>query len=476
MAAFTDYGKFDALDLAKLIQTKEVSAEEVLEAAIERVEAVDGTINAVVYKMYDEARKTIAAGLPDGPLAGVPFMLKDLGVYYAGAPTTAGSRLFADFVPDHDSTIVERYRAAGLVIMGKTNSPEYGICATTEPRLHGPTRNPWATDRSAGGSSGGAAAAVAAGMLPMAHATDGGGSIRIPAANCGLFGLKPTRARTPAGPDLGEGGGSMSTGHCVSRSVRDSAALLDATHGPAPGDPYSAPPPDRPFLAEVGADPGRLRIAVMTGTLGGTAIDPACVTAVEQTAKLCAELGHSVEPAMPAIDQSVIRRNWRVIIGCNLWNTLTQRAAALGRDLEPDDVEPITWAWAQEGRTVSGSEYALEIQAMHRTGRELAVFFTDYDILLSATMAKPPIPLGVMDMASRDLDDYFDRLLMDEIPITPLFNESGAPAMSVPLHWTDDGLPVGVHFGAAYGGEATLLRLAAQLEEAQPWAERRPPV
>ena len=452
------------------------ACEEVLEAAIERVEAVDGTINAVVYKMYDEARKTIADGLPDGPFAGVPFMLKDLGVLYAGAPTTGGSRLFADFVPDHDSTIVERHRAAGLVIMGKTNSPELGICATTEPELHGPTRNPWRTDRSAGGSSGGSAAAVAAGMLPMAHATDGGGSIRIPAANCGLFGLKPTRARTPAGPDHGEGGGGMSTGHCVSISVRDSAALLDATHGPAPGDPYGAPPPDRPYLAEVGADPGRLRIALMTTTLSGSAIDPACVAAAEATAKLCAELGHSVEPAMPTIDEAMLRANWRVIIGCNLFNALSLRAAALGRDLRRGDVEPITWAWAQECRAVSGPQYALAIQAMHRTGRQLASFFANYDVVLSTTMAKPPIPLGQMDMTSGDLDDYYDRLLMDEIPFTPLFNQSGCPAMSVPLHWTDDGLPIGLHFGAPYGAEATLFRLAAQLEEASPWADRRPPL
>ena len=476
MAAFTDYENYDALGLAELIRGKQVSPEEVLETAIERVESANGAINAVIHKMYDEARKTIADRLPDGPFAGVPFMLKDLGVLYAGQPTSFGSRLFADFVPDHDSTIVERHRAAGLVIMGKTNTPEHGICATTEPALHGPTRNPWGLERSAGGSSGGAAAAVAARMLPMAHGTDGGGSIRIPAANCGLFGMKPTRARTPAGPDVGEGGGGMSTGHCVSRSVRDSAALLDATQGAAPGDPYGAPPPARPYLAEVGADPGRLRIALMTRAPGGSPLDPECVRAVEAAAKLCADLGHSVEPATPKFDAAEIRRNWRVIIGCNLWNTLSARAETLGRTLGPDDVEPITWLWAQACKDLSGPEYALAIQAMHRVGRALAAFFADFDLLLSPTMAKPPIPLGVMDMASSDLDDYFDRLLMDEIPFTPLFNESGGPAMSVPLHWTEDGLPVGIHFGAPFGDEATLFRLAAQLEEAKPWADRRPPL
>ena len=269
-----EYEQYDALGLAELVRQRQVTPQELLEAAMARVEARDGTINAVVTKMYDQARAAIAAGLPAGPFTGVPFMLKDLGVLYAGVRTSNGSRIFSDFVADHDSTLVARYKAAGLVIMAKTNTPEFGIAATTEPQLFGPTRNPWSVAHSAGGSSGGAAAAVAAGYLPMAHATDGGGSIRIPASKCGLFGLKPSRGRNPAGPDLGEGLAGMATGHCVSRSVRDSAALLDATHGPAPGDPYAAPPLPRPMLDEVGAPRGACALPCARRTISASRFIP----------------------------------------------------------------------------------------------------------------------------------------------------------------------------------------------------------
>ena len=476
MAGFAEYTNYDAVGLAELIRDGEVSAGEVLEAAIERTEAVNPQLNAVVHTMYDEARAALAAGLPDGPFKGVPYMLKDLGYFYKGMPTSAGSRFFADFVPDHDSTITARLKAAGLVIMAKTNTPEFGAAGTTEPQLHGPTRNPWNTERSAGGSSGGAAAAVAAGVLPMAHATDGGGSIRIPAAQCGLFGLKPTRGRNPAGPDQGEANAGLSVGHCVSRTVRDSAALLDATHGPEPGAPYLPPVPERPFIEEVGRDPGRLRIAYITTALDGAPIDPACVTATEATAALCAELGHAVEPAAPDLDVATIRNCWRTIISVGLWNTLELRGAALGRAPTADDVEPVIWALANEGKQRSGVDYFRAVQAMHGIGRQFAAFLESYDLLLSTTMAKPPIPLGAMDMTNPDLEDYYERQLMDEIPFTPLANETGGPAMSIPLHWSDDGLPVGVHFGGRYGEDGLLLRLAAQLEAARPWIDRRPAV
>ena len=475
MAGFAEYQNYDALGLAELIRAKEVTPGEVLEAAIARVESVNPAINAVVNKMYDEAERSIAAGLPDGPFTGVPYMMKDLGIYYAGVTTSAGSRLFADYVPDHDSTITVRTRAAGLVIMGKTNTPELGLAGTTESQLLGPTRNPWNLERSSGGSSGGATAAVATRMLPMAHATDGGGSIRIPCANCGVFGLKPTRARYPVGPDVGEGMSGMSVGHCGSRSVRDSAAMLDATHGPSPGDPYVAPPPARPFLEEVGADPGQLRIAVMTKTHAGAAIDPACVKAIEDAAKLCTDLGHIVEEAAPDVNDAEIRQVWRIIIGANVYNMVHAQARALGRDLQQGDLERVPYAWVQEAADYTGAEYAAAIQTMHRIGRQMAGFFENYDVLLSTTMAKPPIPLGAMDMMNPDLDDYYERQLMDEIPFTPLFNESGGPAMSVPLSWSDDGLPIGIHFGTRFGDEALLFRLASQLEAARPWADRRPP-
>ncbi len=473
MAGFAEYQDYDSVGLAELIAANEITATEALEAAVERVEAANPKVNAVVHKMYDAAAQTIAAGLPDGPLAGAPFMLKDLGAYYAGEPTSFGSRLYADFVPDHDTTLVARYRAAGLVILAKTNTPEMGICAATEPALHGPTRNPWNPALGAGGSSGGAAAAVATGMVAAAHASDGGGSIRIPAAQCGVFGLKPTRARNPAGPDLGEGWSGLATNHVVSRSVRDSAALLDATSGPAPGDPYWAPPPARPFRDEVGADPGRLRIAVAATAPGGCDLDPACAAASEAAAKLCADLGHHVEWATFHYDFDALRQVMWTIVAANLNNTLALRGREIGREPTRQDVEGITWACAEHGRQISGPDYARAIQVIHGLGRQLAGFFADYDLLLSSTMAVPPPPIGAYDMSGDDLDTFIDRMMAD-MPITPLYNLAGNPAMSVPLHWTAAGLPIGVHFGAPFGDEAALFRLAAQLEAARPWADRRP--
>ncbi len=473
MSAFPEYETYDALGLASLIASGEVKAEEVLEAAIGCVEERNPQVNAVVHTMFEEARRTIAAGLPEGPLSGVPYMLKDLYVLYAGAPTSNGSHLFDGYVADHDSTIVERLRAAGLVVVGKTNTPEFGINATTEPVVHGPTRNPWSPDRSAGGSSGGAAAAVAAGMVPAAHATDGGGSIRIPASNCGLFGLKPTRARNPAGPDVGEGWSGLSSGHAVSRSVRDSAALLDATHGPAAGDPYHAPPPERPFRDEVGADPGRLRIALTTAAPSGVPVDAECVRAAEDAAKLCADLGHEVSEAAPELDRDTVSWATNVIIASNLRNAIDVRLKALGREQRQGDVETITALWSEEGRKHTGADYARAVTVVHGVGRRFGAFFEDYDVLLSPTLAAPPLALGTLDMMGDDPKAY-NKALMSHIPFTPQFNISGCPAMSLPLHWSADGLPVGVHFGAAFGGEATLLRLAGQIEEARPWSDRRP--
>ena len=333
-----DYDTYDGLGLAALVRRRELKSEELLETAIARVEARNPGVNAVVTRLYDRARAAIAAGLPEGPFTGVPYLLKDLGVLYAGAVTTWGSRLFANYVADHDSEITVRLKRAGLVIFGKTNTPELGLSASTEPRLFGPTRNPWNPGRSAGGSSGGAAAAVASGMLPMAHATDGGGSIRIPASCCGLFGLKPTRARNPMGPDQGEGWSGASVGHAVTRSVRDSAALLDATSGPDVGDPYWAPPPTGPFLAEVGRDPGRLRIALTTTPWNGQAVDPECSAAAGAAAKLCAELGHVVEEARPEVDAEALGQATRTIVGGNVRAQLEARAAALGREVTPEDV------------------------------------------------------------------------------------------------------------------------------------------
>src|SRR5437764_11774979 len=305
MGTMTDYERYDGLGLAELVKSRAASAKELLNAAIERIEARNPSVNAVVNRMYDRAETAIAAGLPAGPLTGVPYALKDLGVYDTGTVTSSGSAFFRDAVADHDSEIVARMKRAGLVILGKTNTSEFGLSTSVEPELFGPTCNPWNVEFSAGGSSGGAAAAVASGMLPMAHATDGGGSIRIPASCCGLFGLKPTRARTPLGPDLGEAWSGAGVGHAVTRSVRDSAALLDATSGPDIGDPYWAPPPRGPYLAEVGTDPGRLKIAFTTRAWSGPPVHPECVAAVSGAAKLCENLGHSVEEASPVIDEEL---------------------------------------------------------------------------------------------------------------------------------------------------------------------------
>jgi Asp-tRNA(Asn)/Glu-tRNA(Gln) amidotransferase A subunit family amidase len=475
MSGFKDYDEYDALGLAKLVREKQVSAAEVLDAAVERVERLNGTLNAVCTKLYDHARRAIADGLPDGPLAGVPFLLKDIGVLFTGAVTTNGSRFFADAVADHDSEITIRYRRAGLVILGKSNTPELGLSPTTEPQLFGPTKNPWSLAHSAGGSSGGAAAAVASGMLPLAHATDGGGSIRIPASCCGLFGMKPTRARNPAGPDVGEGWSGASIGHAVSRTVRDSAALLDASSGPDVGDPYWAPPPARPFLHEVGAAPGRLRIAVCTTPWNGWEVSDECRAAVADAAKLCASLGHEIEEARPEIEGAPLRQGQRVVVAANVRMTLDRRAAALGREVTAADVEPLTWRTAQYAREVSAADYAAGLLAIHRAGRAVGRFFTRYDVLLTPTMCRPPHLLGELDTTTDDVEAY-NRVLFGTIAFTSLFNAAGNPAMSVPLSFTADGLPVGVQFVGGFGDEARLFRLAAQLEAARPWAQRRPPV
>ena len=470
---FADYERYDGLGLAGLVRAGEVKSEEMLAAAIERIEALNPALNAVVTRLYDQARAALAAGLPAGPFTGVPYALKDLGALYTGAVTSYGSRLFAGAVADHDSEYTVRLKRAGLVILAKTNTPEMGLAPSTEPRLFGPTRKPWNRAHSAGGSSGGAAAAVAGGMLPMAHATDGGGSIRIPASCCGLFGLKPTRARNPMGPDAGEGWGGASVGHAVTRSVRDSAALLDVTAGPDVGDPYWAPPPAGPFLDEVGRPPGRLRIALATASWNGAPVDPECAAAATDAARLCESLGHHVEEARPDYNHEALAQATRIIIGANVRAALDMGAKARGRAVEAGDVERVTWEFAALGASHTAADYARSIGVVHRTGRAVARFFTRHDIILSPTMCRPPFPLGVLDLSSADADAYLAAVLAS-IGLTSLFHSPGNPAMSVPLAWSRSGLPIGIQFAAPFGGEALLFRLAGQLEAARPWAARRP--
>jgi Asp-tRNA(Asn)/Glu-tRNA(Gln) amidotransferase A subunit family amidase len=475
MALFDEYRSHDAVALAARVEKGDVSPGELLEAALSRADAVEPQIRSIVTPMFDSARKEAAGALPDGPLRGVPYLLKDLHAMFAGVRTTNGSRLFEDFVPDHDSELVIRYRQAGLVVFGKSASPEYGITTSTESALFGATRNPWNLERTAGGSSGGAAAAVAAGILPAAHASDGGGSIRIPASCCGLFGLKPTRARTPAGPDVGEGWSGMSSNHAVTRSVRDSAVLLDATHGADVGAPYWAPPPERPFAEEVGRSPGRLRIALQTETFNGSATHPDCVAAAEDVAKLLVSLGHEVVPVTLELDQERFVRSTQVIIASNLRATVHDRAQALGRELAPDDLEPGTHAMVGLAASAGADDYARAVQGIHAAGRAVGRFFEEYDALLTPTLAAPPFELGRLALTNDDLPKYIEAV-SQTIGYTSLFNASGNPAASLPLCWNGEGMPIGVQLVGRFGDEATLLRLAAQLEQERPWFDRLPPL
>ena len=469
---FADYRKCDATDLAALIVKRQVSAKEVLETAIARAEQVNLSINAIIHMQYEQARRAVTHGLPQGPFSSVPFLIKDLGFFEPGEPATFGSSLFKDYVADHESAYVTRCKKAGLVFMGRSSTPEFGLNPNTEPRIYGSCHNPWNVAYSAGGSSGGAAAAVAAGILPMAHATDGGGSIRIPAAQCGLFGLKPSRGRISMAPDAGEGWGGLSAGHVVSRSVRDSAVMLDCTAGLEPGDPYAAPAPEHPFAQSIERPPRKLRIALMLKDHRGAKLHPECLKAVEGAAKLCQSLGHIVEEADPKLDMVALRPMNARIAAANTARTCNLRWKALGRTPDPDDVEAGTWAVYQRGLKVSGVEYIEAIAAAHAIGRKMAAFLTSYDVILSTTLAGPPPKLGYFDQ-NGDVQTFTERVT-EYLSVTPLHNATGTPAMSVPLHWSSDGLPIGVHFAGRYGEEATLLALAAQLEAAQPWFDRVP--
>jgi amidase len=473
MSKLDELALFDATALAELVRRKEVKPVELVEAAVGRIERLNPELNAVVTPMYDQAIEAAKAVLPNGPFTGVPFLLKDLLAAYTGVPMTLGSGLMRHFVPDHNSELVNRIKRAGLIILGKTNTPEFGILPTTEPRLFGPCRNPWDTTRTSGGSSGGSAAAVAAGMVPFAHGNDGGGSIRIPASCCGLFGLKPTRARNPLGPDFGDIMSGLVVEHALTRSVRDSAALLDATSGPQGGDPYWAPPPARPFLKEVGAAPGKLSIAFTVEAGSGIKVHEDCVRAVQEAAALCVELGHDVKEAFPQFQRELATQAFSVVWAAGVAANLEGISRMTSRALSADQVEPLTWALYEMGLQVKASDYLLSLNVFQRLGREMDRFMLDYDVWLTPTLAEPPVPLGTFDSPpDNPLLGFFRSAQF--VPFTPFANATGQPAMSVPLFWNDAGLPVGSHFVGRFGDEATLFRLAAQLEQARPWANRRP--
>ncbi len=466
--------RYDALGLADLVRRREVDATHLLDRAIARTEAVNGQINAVVLKHYDLARAQIAAGPPDGPFSGVPFLVKDLGAAMAGTVITQGSRAFADDVSESDATVTRRAKAAGLVIFGKTATPEFGLTTTTESALWGATRNPWNLDRIAGGSSGGSAAAVAARIVPMAHASDGGGSIRVPAACCGLFGLKPSRGRVPYGPGEGIGWNGLSTQHAVTLSVRDSAALLDALGGPDVGDSVVPPQPAGTFLDAAGRAPGKLRIALIEAPASGVAVHPDVKAGLADVVKLCESLGHHVEIATLSLDAAALGAGMGVSMGADIARKLDLRAQALGRPLRHDEIEPITARIAENGRQVTGRAYVDARRAFDVAGARYAALFENFDLILSPTLAEPP---GALKRMSLDLDigDYM-RAIAAFTPYTALHNQIGVPAMSVPLVWNAEGLPLGMMFAAPYGREDLLISVAAQLETARPWIDRLPPV
>jgi len=478
----TELANLDASAQAALVRRGEMTAVELVDAAIARIERVNPTLNAVIIPLFEKARaQARAATLPDGPFRGVPFLLKDLDVFSAGDPFHGGTRFLRDaaWTAPHDSYLVEKFRAAGFVILGKTNTPEFGLNVTTEPQTYGASRNPWNPAHSTGGSSGGSGAAVAAGMVPAAHASDGGGSIRIPASECGLVGLKPSRGRVSLGPEHGEYWHGLVISHAVTRSVRDCAAILDVAAGAMPGDPYTAPPPAQSFAAEAGTPPGRLRVGVLSHIPGGAStLHPDCVTAAKEVAGLMESLGHHVEAAYPkAMEESqTITQHFTTLLTAWVAASLEGWGHTLGRRIDAGGVEPATWLFAEMGRAVSAATYLNAVDALHAYTRRMASWWAGgFDVLLSPTLGEPPPKLGeLVPPADNPLAGLARSLSL--VPFTAAFNITGQPAMSLPLCCNAAGLPIGVQLVAAYGREDLLFRVAAQLEEARPWAQRRPAV
>lgn len=473
MSNFYEYSNYDAIGLAELVRKKEVTATELLEEAISRIENSNPIINAVVTKLYDEAKDAISSGLPEGPFAGVPFLLKEFDAY-AGAPITYGSRYFVDNICERDSEIVTRFKNSGLVILGKTNVPELGISATTESKLYGPCRNPFNTSITTGGSSGGSAAAVASGMVPVAHGSDGGGSIRIPASCCGLFGMKTSRGRNPAGPILGEIWNGLVVTHVLSKSVRDSAAFLDITAGPDIGAPYYLKAPKKSFLSQITAKPKELKIAVSDESAFEINVDDECKKAVHETCKTLTDMGHKIEyVSLDYIDDPT--KFWEafyVVMMANTDSTINKYTNKTGIVPTHESFEKWTWLNLQWSKYNSATKYVESMQLLHQTGRKIAQLFQKYDLLITPTLAKPPPPIGYLD-TMLDFEEFSKRAA-EYFLFSAEFNVSGNPAMSMPLHITTKNIPVGVQFVGKFGDEKTLFQLAAAIEQAKPWIDKIP--
>jgi len=491
MLGYTDY---DATELARMVSDGEVTPLELVDAAADSLHKLNPSLNAAVFTRLDAAREEATNALPDGPFRGVPFVFKDMDGFVAGQRYGAGSAFLQDFVPTADSTGIQRMKQSGIIQIARSNCPEFGIMGTTEPEIYGPCRNPWNLDHSTGGSSGGSAALVAARVVPMAHAGDGGGSIRIPAAHCGLFGIKPTRGRNPMGPGKGEGWGGYVQSGVVTRSVRDAAAMLDATHGTEPGAPYYAPPVSRSFVDEVRTDPGTLRIAFSLQSLYGQTTDPENAQAVTDTIALLEELGHEVTEARPPIDRAELVHAYLVQVAASVAADMQSLADAAGKTATSAQFESPTWLLSQIGRKLSALDLQRSRDSCHRAGFVMADWMSAYDVFVLPTAAHPPVRLGELALKAYEraglallrkapvgavlrtvLADLADKSL-EKTPNTQLFNQTGQPSMSLPLHWTASGLPIGVQVAGRFGDEATLFRLAGQIEEARPWREKRPPV
>lgn len=478
MSTFGDETRWlDATEQAKLVRSGQLTAAELLDATIERIEAIDPAINAVVMRWFDHARATVARTLPDGIFRGVPFLLKDLVAAYAGQPLSNGNRRLKEAARPSavDTTLVARFRAAGLVTAGRTNTSEFGSLPATESRAWGPTRNPWSAAHSPGGSSGGSAAAVAAGMVAIAHASDGGGSIRIPASCCGVVGLKPTQGRVTAGPAGDEHG--LGVELCVSRTVRDIAAMLDAVHGPGVGDTVIAPPPSRPYVRELDGDPGALRIGLLAHRPLGAPVHQECATAVHDAGGLLESLGHHVEWGFPAaLADPEIGRHTGVLRTTRMAVVLSRLEESLGYAVSADDVEPFDWAQAEQARAATALDHARALAACVTFRRAVQQWWADgFDLLVTPTIGELPAPLGAF--AQGQGDPTATRTLSGRfVSFTQPFNVTGQPAISLPLHQSADGLPVGVQFIAAYGRDDLLIRVAAQIERARPWSHRMPPL